>query len=112
MQQNTTTTSAPRKVRNCDKNPIVGGPAMKPAYPIPVTLAIPAPGAIPFTRPADPNTSGMMIEKPHPATPNPGIAQAASGMAKAHPSPAAAPTEPPGTDVGARSEAEQAHLVR
>lgn len=67
---------------------------MKPAYPIPVTLAIPAPGATPCTRPADPNTNGIMIENPHPATPNPGIAQAASGIDNAHPSPTAA-TRPP-----------------
>jgi hypothetical protein len=35
-----------------------------------------------------------MIENPHPATPNPGIAQAASGIDNAHPSPTAA-TNPP-----------------
>ncbi len=51
---------------------------------------MPAPGETPFTLPADPKTNGIIIENPHPANPNPGIAHPGSRIDKAHPNPPAA----------------------
>src|SRR5579885_2630830 len=76
-------------------NPIDGGPANRPAYPLIVTKASAAPDAGLPRAPAAANTIGTTIEHPAPTSRKPKIAGAGCGSASAIAMPAEATALPP-----------------
>lgn len=90
MASSTGTTSAVVSPNGPASPPISTGPPSMPTYPTPATTAMPRVGRSGSARPAADNKSGKVDDKPTPKMAKPAIAPAASGLASAQASPAAA----------------------